>query len=186
MRYEVTIKEVSTKKVEVDAQSPEEAEDKVSEDFYDGQYPFDAGAEVDIDFVVQEKRPEKIKVVLLEPGKLARVAEIGTKLEDLQAVVDGMIEPAYYFSEPVCLVVNDEGKINGMPLNRGVRDENGKLIDIIAGTAFICDCSGENFGSLNDKQLKRYTDQFKYPEHFFRINSEIQGVKYNPDRSKER
>ncbi len=134
----------------------------------------------------EEKLPEKIKVVLLEPGKLARVAEIGTQLEDLQAVVDGMIEAAYYFPEPVCLVVNDEGKINGMPLNRGVRDQNGKLIDIIAGTAFICDCSGENFGSLNDNQLKKYLQEFRYPEHFFKVNDEIQGVKYNPNRSRER
>ncbi len=134
----------------------------------------------------EEKRDDKIKVVLLEPGKLARVTEIGTELEDLQAVVDGMIEAAYYFPEPVCLVCNDEGKINGMPLNRGVRDREGKLIDIIAGPAFICDCSGENFGSLNDNQLKKYAEEFKYPEHFFKVNDEIQGVKYNPNRSRER
>ena len=35
---------------------------------------------------------KKIKVVLLEPGKLARTAEIGTSLEDLQKIVDGLIE----------------------------------------------------------------------------------------------
>lgn len=32
---------------------------------------------------------KKIKVVLLEPGKLARTAEIGTSIEDLQNAVDG-------------------------------------------------------------------------------------------------
>lgn len=186
MKYEVTIFKTVSQTVDVEADSYAGAEQKAAEGFYDGRYPFDEGTEATIDFEVQEKRPEKIKVVLLEPGKLARVAEIGTKLEDMQAVVDGMIEAAYYFPEPVCLVVNDEGKINGMPLNRGVRDESGKLIDIIAGTAFICDCSGENFGSLNDKQIKKYSEQFKYPEHFFRVNDEIQGVKYNPERSKER
>ena len=35
---------------------------------------------------------KKIKVVLLEPGKLARTAEIGTSIEDLQNAVDGLIE----------------------------------------------------------------------------------------------
>ena len=35
---------------------------------------------------------KKIKVLLLEPGKLARTAEIGTSLEDLQKIVDGLIE----------------------------------------------------------------------------------------------
>ncbi len=37
---------------------------------------------------------KKIKVVLpWEPGKLARTAEIGTSIEDLQNAVDGLIEP---------------------------------------------------------------------------------------------
>ena len=36
---------------------------------------------------------KKIKVVLLEPGKLARTAEIGTSIEDLQNAVDGLIDP---------------------------------------------------------------------------------------------
>ena len=46
---------------------------------------------------------KKIKVVLLEPGKLARTAEIGTSIEDLQNAVDGLIEPFYPFEEQVCL-----------------------------------------------------------------------------------
>ena len=47
---------------------------------------------------------KKIKVVLLEPGKLARTAEIGTSIEDLQNAVDGLIEPFYPFEEQVCIV----------------------------------------------------------------------------------
>ena len=64
---------------------------------------------------------KKIKVVLLEPGKLARTAEIGTSIEDLQNAVDGLIEPFYPFEEQVCIVCNDEGKINGMLPNRSVK-----------------------------------------------------------------
>lgn len=135
---------------------------------------------------VPEKKPETMKVVLLEPNKYARTAEIGTKLEDMQRIVGGCIEAAYYFDEEVCIICNDEGKINGMPPNRGVYDKDKKLIDIIAGTAFICDCSGENFGSLNDKQLKKYTEQFRNPEHFFRINGEIKGAKFKPEKDRER
>lgn len=64
---------------------------------------------------------KKIKVVMLEPGKLAHTAEIGTSLGDLQKVVDGLIEPFYPFEEQVCIVCNDEGKINGMSPNRSVK-----------------------------------------------------------------
>ena len=49
---------------------------------------------------------KKIKVILLEPGKLARTAEIGTSLEELQKVVDGLIEPFYPYEEQVCIVCN--------------------------------------------------------------------------------
>ena len=59
-------------------------------------------------------KEKKIKVVLCEPGKIARVAEIGTELSDLQRVVGGLIEPYYPFEEQVCIVCNDEGSYNGM------------------------------------------------------------------------
>ena len=38
---------------------------------------------------------EKIKVVLLEPGKLARAAEIDASLAGMQKTVGGLIEPFY-------------------------------------------------------------------------------------------
>ena len=45
---------------------------------------------------------KKIKVVLLEPGKLARAAEIDASLAGMQKVVGGLIEPFYPFEEQVC------------------------------------------------------------------------------------
>lgn len=42
---------------------------------------------------------KKIKVVLLEPGKLARAAEIDASLAGMQKVVGGLIEPFYPFED---------------------------------------------------------------------------------------
>lgn len=126
---------------------------------------------------------KKIKVVLLEPNEFARVAEIDASLEGMQKIVGGLIECGYYFQEEVCCVVNEEGKIMGLDLNRGVYDEKGRLIDIIAGTAFICDGSGEDFDSLSDEQLEKYLKQFRLPEKFFKINGQIKGIPFNPDLS---
>ena len=39
---------------------------------------------------------QKIKVVYCEPGRKARIAEIGTELEDLQRAVGGGFIEAYY------------------------------------------------------------------------------------------
>ncbi|MBR3909817.1 MAG: DUF3846 domain-containing protein [Oscillospiraceae bacterium] len=115
----------------------------------------------------------KIKVVMLEPGKEAYVTEIENTLRNMQHIVGGLIEACYPFDEQVCIVCNEEGKITGLPLNRAVCLENGEFADIIAGTAFICDCSGEEFGCLNEKQCSRYLQKFASPEVFLRVDGRI-------------
>lgn len=234
---------------------------------------------------------ETIRVVLLEPNKLARIAEIEHSLRGLQRVVGGDIEGSYPFDEQVCIVSNAEGKNTGLPLNRAIReedtakempynelkklfqqveaegkghltgyivftqdsftkeypeasrtyaissdnkafrpgmagysifgyaldgsddgvrlesymaDEHGgsqgwkiercyikepgrKILDIIAGTCFICDCSGESFGSLTDEQAKRYKGKYLLPETFIRVNGEILAIPFKPkDKAQER
>ena len=119
---------------------------------------------------------EKIKIIILETGKEAYVKEIEGDLQSMQKVVGGLIQAIYPFEEEVCLVVNDEGKLKGLPLNRALFDEEGKVYDIIAGTAFICDCSGEDFGSLTDEQQKKYLAMFKSPETFVSLNGEIVAI----------
>ena len=233
--------------------------------------------------------PKTIRVVLLEPGKLARVADIDASLEGLQKTVKGDIEPFYPFEEQVCIVCNEEGKINGMKLNRAVyaepeqidmtygemcrqfreaedkgnhmegyivftedsfdkpysefsrtyvvssnnkafqsgmggysiygscldgtdpcvrlegymaaekggekgwkiercytQEQTREMVDIIAGPCFICDCSGESFGSLNEEQQRRYSEMFKRPEHFFMMGDTIKAVPYTPEKNHER
>ena len=122
-----------------------------------------------------------IRVVLVEPGKLARIAEIGTTFDAMQRTVGGDIEAYYPFEEQVCIVCNEEGKINGLPLNRAIRDaETHEIVDAIAGTFFICDCSGESFGSLSQEQQKRYLEKYRLPERFFRSRDGIESVPYKP------
>ena len=129
---------------------------------------------------------KKIKVVLLEPGKLARATEIDASLAGMQKVVDGLIEPFYPFAEQVCIVCNEEGKINGMRPNRSVKDDRGVMVDFIFGPAFLCDCRGARLGSLSDEQIDRYTKMFCYPEHLVRLNRTLLGIPYHPQRERER
>ena len=140
----------------------------------------------EVSFQPKEARESHITVVMCEPDKMARVAIVGTELNDFQkAVGGGLFTPYYPFEEQVCIVCNDEGKINGMPLNRSVK-KDGKVVEIIAGPFFICDCSGPNFGSLSKEQQDKYLKQFKYPEMFFKIGNEIQAIPYKPDKERER
>lgn len=118
---------------------------------------------------------DKIRVVYVEPGMYARDTEIGTDLKDLQNTVMGQIEVFYPFDEPVCIVCNEEGKINGMPLNRAVFGDDGKIMDVIAGSFFICGAGEEDFISLTDEQADKYLEMFKRPERiqFFGENTVV-------------
>ena len=85
-----------------------------------------------IEFDASKAIENKITVVMCEPDKLAYVTQIENNLEGLQGAVGGLVETYYPFPEEVCIVCNDEGKINGMELNRSIVRE-GKIIEIMAG-----------------------------------------------------
>jgi len=87
-----------------------------------------------------------LRVVLVEPGKAARVAEIDGSLEGMQKTVSGYIQAVYPFEETVCLVCNEEGKLQGLPLNRALRDEDNRIYDIVAGTF----CVRLQYGELQE------------------------------------
>lgn len=154
-----------------------------SETIDSGFYFCDAFGFKSVEFQSEQAKPmipsNTIRVVVAEPGKPARIADIDSSLEGMQKMVGGWIEAAYFFDEEVCIVCNEEGKINGLPLNRAVYapgkegEQRGELLDVISGTFFICSCGGENFGSLTNEQLERYKKLFRYPEQFRYQNGEI-------------
>lgn len=128
------------------------------------------------------KTQNTITVVLLEPGKVARKAEIDASLKGMQRVVGGSIEEFCPFEEEIGFICNEDGKIEGLPLNRAIREESDKeILDIIAGTCFICDCSGESFASLSAEQVNRYMAKYRYPERFIRVNDEIKAIPFKPN-----
>ena len=103
-----------------------------------------------------------MKVVICEPGQYARIADIEPTLKAEQEIVGGLIDCVYPWpNDMAALVCNDEGKLNGLPLNRALED-----YDVIAGTFFICGISGENFCSLTEEQTARYLQKFHDPEVF--------------------
>ena len=113
------------------------------------------------------------KIVLVEPNKTARIVEMNLSLENMQKTVGGLIQAVYPFEDEVALVCNDEGKIMGLPLNRGLTDEKGDIYDIVAGTFFICGLSEDNFAGLTDEQADLYLKKFLHPQKFIRINGKI-------------
>ena len=125
--------------------------------------------------------PEKMTVLVVEPMKEPYVKEIDPGLHSLQAEVGGDIATAYPFSDPVGLVCNDEGKLIGLELNRGLRDEHGEIYDIMAGTFLVVGLSEDSFTSLTPEQVQKYTEHFKQPEQFISLNGQIIALPVEPE-----
>ena len=77
------------------------------------------------------ERDSTIAVLVVEPGKEPYVKEIDSGLESLQHEVGGCIEAIYPYEDPVALVCNEEGKLEGLPLNRALRDEDGDIYSFL-------------------------------------------------------
>ncbi len=131
--------------------------------------------------VAEEKTPygqekDTYTVLLVEPKQYPRPVEIGTGLKDLQEAVDGYIEAAYPFEDPVALIMNEEGKLEGLPLNRALRDENGSIYDVIAGPFLVVGLSDDGFQSLTPEQMKKYEKHFHQPEVFIKTGKGIMAI----------
>ena len=116
---------------------------------------------------MQEKN--KIKVLMIEPLQTPYVKEIENDYRAMQKLVGGTIQAVY--TEDATYVMNDEGKLLGLPLNRALRNENGAIYDIIAGTFFVFFLGEENFASLTEEQIGYYTKRFRMKELFLRLPS---------------
>ena len=111
--------------------------------------------EVDHFSIVKENnKNEMIEVIVVEPDKHPRVERITNDLTTMQTIVGGDIEEIGLEDHTV-LVCNEEGKLINLKANRCVGH------DIIAGTFFIAgDDGGEELISLNEEQIKEYTEKF--------------------------
>ena len=132
-----------------------------------------------------EPTKDTITVLLVEPNQHPRAVELGTELEDLQNAVGGYIEAVYPFDEPVALIVNEEGKLDGLPLNRALRDDDGEIYDIIAGPFLVVGLTEDDFGSLTPEQIKSFEEKYHSPEAFVQMGRRIMAVPI-PDEKVEK
>lgn len=115
-----------------------------------------------------------MRILVVEPEHRPEVREIDGSLEAMQNIVGGLIQPIY-LDDSVALICNDEGKLMNLTANRGLRDGDGQIYDIVFGTFFLCgapsDC--DHFTSLTPEQIERYRKRFYTPEMFWGMDGRI-------------
>lgn len=187
MKYPVKITETLQRTIEVEADSRADAEEKAEELWNKVEIVLDSNDFKGASFHAEET-VEKIQILVVKPGKRPERAEIGLELKDMQAVVGGDIEEYQPFDDEAAVVCNAEGKINRLPPNRAIYSRNGELMDVIAGTFFVCNApiSSDTFQSLSEEQIEKYERMFQDPERFQRTASGIQVHKIRHSKEQER
>lgn len=128
---------------------------------------------------------DSITVLSVKPFREPCIITIPNKLRTLQDQVGGMIEAIYPFEDPVAILLNDEGKLNGSMPNRGLYDKSGNLYDIIAGTFLIVGLSEEDFCSLSEELSAKYMEKYKVPERMALINGRIRMLPVTDSRKSQ-
>ena len=131
---------------------------------------------LDENYLDEDEQGDKTMVVLVvKPDEKPELMVVDGSLESNQKLVGGWIELLMPFDDEVGLICNEEGKINGMPLNRAVRYEDGGILDIMAGNFFVCyapSYSG-NFLSLPPEMIYKYGKMFEHPEEIFMLGGKV-------------
>lgn len=123
-----------------------------------------------------------LDVLLIKPNMYPQQVQIGCRLEDLQKIVDGDIEITYPYEDPVALVMNGEGKMMGLDLNRALRAETGEMYDIVAGNFLVIGLGEEDFVSLSPELMEKFSQQFHQPEMFVRMGRSIMAMPLPEDK----
>ena len=101
-------------------------------------------------------KKDNLRVVVIEPGLPAEIREVGSGLASLQSLVGGYIEHVP-FKDDIGFLVNEEGKLIGLPQNR-----INYYGDVLVGTVVIIKtCEGE-FCSLTEAEAEDLLKMFNY------------------------
>lgn len=94
-----------------------------------------------------------IKVLKKDPGEDSfRVIEIGSELDDLQKEVGGWFE-CIHLSEDADILVNEEGRLMGMPYNCTIGGY------AFVGPVLIVGVNGDNFASVDANSVEKILEE---------------------------
>lgn len=95
-----------------------------------------------------------MKVIVKNPGQAPVLKDIPNTLEALQQAVGGCIEMFASMIDHVCMVVNDEGKLQGLTPNFRYYG------DCIVGACIFAAVQGEDLTNLSDGQIDAIMEAF--------------------------
>ena len=106
-----------------------------------------------------------MKAILIEPHAAPIELEIENNGGSFREYLGGPVERFCPFDDKVVLYRSVYGKMLNMPFNRAIRNEQGDIIELIAGSFLILGVDDQsNLVGLSDSLASKYLEIFREPE----------------------
>lgn len=130
----------------------------------------------------------KIKALVIRPGEKPCLEDIVPNGPSLERIIDGELEFCMPFEEFVAVFCDCDGKLRQKPLNRVFRDRDGNIFDVCAGTFIIAgmDKTDGELTSLSPAHIKKFSEQFKYPETFVCVDGKLKVISIKEEKTYEK
>lgn len=106
------------------------------------------------------------KVLVIEPGREPEIREMSLDFKSMQRAVGGCIDACYPYKDPVAVIQVEDRNAGEIPLNRALRDLDGDIVHVTAGTMLVVGLNDNGFSPLSEKHLAKYEKLFHTPESF--------------------
>lgn len=111
----------------------------------------------------------EINILVVEPGKPPRPAQVEYSLETLAQIVGGEPAMGCFLPQRVMLIYNEDARRQGLPPNRCNPSGN----ECISGTFLLCGLSDtEGFCSLSPAQQAEFQRYFASPGEFMMLGTD--------------
>ncbi len=186
--FEVEITKTLQRTVTVHAENAQEAMKQVRQAYDNEEIILDAdNSNVDAEINIFNTDPEAtLTALLINPQEQPKEIECNNTTKTLQGLVKGSIEVLPSADNDVLFIMNEEGKLHGLPKNRAIYDTNGELADIILGSFLVVGSNEDEFCSLTPAQIEKYSKHFEKPEKFTKLAGEIVVQKIEPHKSQNK
>ena len=132
---------------------------------------------------IREDHPKERIVMVILPGAGGELLTEAGSRDIFEDVYDEM--EADLVADEVAIILNESGKINGLPLNRAIYTEDGDMQDIYAGDFLVVGLTEDDFGSLTSEQMQKFEEQFHQPQMFVRMGRSIMAIPVPDDMVKK-
>lgn len=105
------------------------------------------------------RKTRRITALSVEPGRPPCTIRVGLGFIPIKEFMGGYFEPLYLFDDPVALLVDEEGSLKGLPVNRIVYGKNGEKLRIL-GKFLVVGVGSYDFCSLGSDMISKYTELF--------------------------